>query len=188
MSENSNKSNNNNRRKKNPNNKNSNRGPRHNNKKPAAASGGYKGKRNSNRNRRPKSLTPSRVLQKYENLMEQHAIARKKYFEVFGRITGKQFDKVQQNFNKTLKAIVDYKNSLKDWQKEVLDKKLDFYPPDRQYTTTHELEPVGDEVPFEGDFEDPHLLVTQKEHEWSNDKEESSGTYDDYKAYKGIVD
>lgn len=185
MSENSNKPRNNNRRKKSPNNKNSNRGPRHNNKKPGS---GSNAKRNSNRNRRPKSLTPSRVLQKYENLMEQHAIARKKYYEVFGRITGKQFAKVQQNFDKTLKAIVEYKNSLKDWQKEVLDKKLDFYPADRQFSTTHELEPVGDEVSFEGDFEDPHLLVTQKEHEWSKDTEESSGTYEDYKAYKGIVD
>lgn len=190
MSENSSKNNNNNRRKKSPTNKNSNRGPKHNNKKSTSTSGNsaHKAKRNSNRNRRPKSLTPSRVLQKYENLMEQHAIARKKYFEMHGRISGKQFDKVQQNFDKTLKAIVDYKNSLKDWQKEVLDKKLDFFPADRQYTTTHELEPVGDEVSFEGDFEDPHLLPTQINHEWSKDTEESSGTYDDYKAYKGIVD
>ena len=77
---------------------------------------------------------------------------------------------------------------LKDWQKEVLDKKLDFYPADRQFTTTHDLEPVGDEVSFEGDFEDPHLLPTQKNHEWTTDTEESSGTYDDYNAYKGIVD
>lgn len=183
MSENSNNKNNN-RRRRNPNNKGGNRGPKHNNNK-----GNFKGKRNNNnRNRRPKSLTPSRILQKYENLMEQHIIARKKYFEVFGRITGKQFAKVENNFNRTLKAIVDYKNSLKDWQKEVLDKKLDFYPEDRQYSTTHELEPVGDQVEFEGTFEDPHLLPTQKDHQWSNDTEESSGTMEDYKAYKGIVD
>jgi len=188
MSENSTKSNNNNRRKKNPNSKSSNRGPKHNSKNASATGSSKESKKNSNRNRRPKSLTPSRVLQKHENLMEQHIIARKKYFEMYGRITGKQFDKIEQNFNKTLKAIVDYKNTLKDWQKEVLDKKLDFYPADRQFTSTHDLEPVGDEVSFEGDFEDPHLLPTQKNHEWSTDTEESSGTYDDYKAYKGIVD
>lgn len=180
MSENSNNKNNN-RRRRNPNNKGGNRGPKHN------KNNNYNNKRNSNRNRRPKSLTPSRILQKYENLMEQHVIARKKYFEVFGRITGKQFQKIENNFNRTLKAIVEYKDSLKDWQQEVLDKKLNFYPKDTQYSQAHQDEQAL-EVEFEGIFEDPHLLPTQKEHLWSNDTEESVGTIDDYKAYKGITD
>ena len=172
------------------------RGHKHNNKKnfsnkkrnPQSASAGASSSASggSSRNRRPKSLTPSRILQKYENLMEQHLIARKKYFEIYGRITGKQFEKVESNFNTTLTAISDFLKTLKDWQKEILDKKLNFYPEDRQYSSTHNLEPVGESVDYEGDFEDPHLLPTQKNHQWSHDTEESVGTYEDYKKYKGL--
>lgn len=182
MSENSN--NNNKKRKNNYNrNRNKNRNNKHNNQ-----NAGGKPKRYGNRNRRPKSLTPNRILQKYENLMEQHAIARKKYFEMHGRIAGKQLQKVENNFTKTLVAIKDFVEGLKDWQKEILDKKLNFYPEDRQFSTTHELEPVGDKVDFDGEFEDPHLLETQKNHQWSNDTEESSGSMEDYNKYKGIVE
>ena len=187
MSENS--TNNNNKKRRNNNNRNRNRNNKHNNRNNGnSGAGGYKSKRQGNRNRRPKSLTPSRILQKYENLMEQHAIARKKYFEMYGRVEGKQLNRVEHNFQKTLVAIKEFVDSLKDWQKEVLDKKLNFYPEDRQYSSTHDLEPVGDQVDFEGEFEDPHLLETQKNHEWSNDTEQSEGTMDDYNKYKGIVE
>ena len=64
--------------------------------------------------------------------------------------------------------------------------KINAYPDDRQYTKEHDIEPIGDEVSFVGEFEDPHLLTTQKAEDWSQDTEESSGTIDDYNAYKGI--
>ena len=143
-------------------------------------------KKNKSRNRRPKTLTPARILQKYDNLLDQHIVARRKFFEVHGRLTGKQLEKVEHNFNKTLKALYEYRDSLqKDWQKEVLKEIAVLYPEDRQFTTTHELEPIGESVPFEGEFEDPHLLPTQKATEWASDTEESIGTMDDYKQYKG---
>tara|TARA_B100001971_G_scaffold84647_1_gene77950 strand:- start:45219 stop:45788 length:570 start_codon:yes stop_codon:yes gene_type:complete len=143
-------------------------------------------KRSQNKNRRPKSLTPARIIQKYDNLMEQHIIARKKYFELHARVKGKQLDKIEQNFNKTLHDLRNFENGLKDWQREVLAEKINAYPLDRQYSSTHDLKPVGDEVSFSGDFEDPHLLSTQKEADYQNDTEESSGSMDDYYAYKGI--
>lgn len=147
-----------------------------------------KPKRNNSRNRRPKTLTPARILQKYENLLEQHLIARKKFYEMHGRITGKQLEKVEFNYNKTMKALYEYENTLpKEWQKEVLQNKLELYPQDRQFSTTHELEPVGELEEVPEDF-DIHLLPTQVNHDWSNDTEESSGTIEDYKAYKGITD
>lgn len=139
-----------------------------------------------NKNRRPKNLTPARVLQKYDNLLEQHITARKKYFELHARLKGKQLDKIENNLNKTLNDLRNFEKGLKDWQREVLSEKINAYKEDRQYSTTHELEPIGDQVPFSGDFEDPHLLSTQKEADYSGDTEESSGSMTDYYAYKGI--
>jgi hypothetical protein len=171
------------------NNKNNNR-KRNNRRRPNKNTDGNKSgsdnkRRRNPRNRRPKSLTPSRLLQKYDNLLEQHLIARRKYFEMFGRASGKQFDKIEKNFHRTLKELRDFEANAKDWQKEVLDQKINPYPEDRQYSTEHELGEV-EYVPFDGDYEDPHLLPTQKSQNWAEDTEESSGSMDDYYNYKGI--
>ncbi len=156
--------------------------------KKAGPNGSPNKKRPNNRNRRPKTLTPARVLQKYDNLLEQHLIARKKYAEVHARVSGKQLQKVVANLEKTRKALHEYESTLKtDWQKEVIKKRLDFYPEDRQFSTTHELEPVGDAVDFEGTFEDPHLLASQKATSWASDTEESEGSMEDYEKYKQSV-
>lgn len=152
------------------------------------ASGGAKtgaGKA-QNRNRRPKSLTPARILQKYDNLLEQHIVARRKYYEMHGRAQGRQLEKIESNFMKTLDSLRRFEEGLKDWQLEVLKDKIDSYPADRQYSATHGLEPKGEDVPFSGEFEDPHLLPTQKEADFSEDTEESVGTIEDYKTYKGL--
>lgn len=161
-------------------NNNKNNGPNKNN------NNRNRNRNSQNKNRRPKSLTPARIIQKYDNLLEQHIIARKKYFELHARVKGKQLDKIEQNLQKTLHDLRNFEAGLKDWQKEVLTGKVDQYAPDRQYSTSREIEPVGDNVSFVGDFEDPHLLATQTETDWSEDTEESSGSMEEYYAYKGI--
>lgn len=144
--------------------------------------------RSRNKSRRPKSLTPSRILIKYDNLMEQYLQARKKFFEIFGRGKEKQLAKAQNSYQNALKSLREYESGLKeDWQKDVLKGKIDGLPADRQFTTEHNLEPKGDEVSFVGEFEDPHLLPTQKASDWSKDTEESEGSMNDYYAYKGIT-
>ncbi len=178
--------NNNNRRRRNNNrryNKNAqgNKGPSNSNNK-----SNNNNKRYANKNRRPKTLTPSRILQKYDNLLEQYLVARKKFNDVYGRGKEKQLEKVERNYQQALKNLRAFENGLLDWQKEVLKGKIDAYPADRQYTTEHNLEPKGDEVSFVGEFEDPHLLESQKGHEWTSDSEETEGTMDDYYKYKGI--
>ena len=140
-----------------------------------------------NKNRRPKSLTPARITQKYDNLMEQYITARRKYFELHGRSNTKQLGKIEKNYQLALKNLRAFESELKeDWQKEVLHNKIDGLPLDRQYTSDNNIEPVGDVVAFVGEFEDPHLLPIQKEHQWTEDTEESSGSIDDYNTYKGI--
>lgn len=151
-----------------------------------STSGSAGGSKGQNRNRRPKSLTPARILQKYDNLMEQHIVARRKFFEMHGRAQGKQLDKIEANFKKSLDSLRRFEDGLKDWQLEVLKEKIDAYPEDRQYSSAHELSPKGEEVSFSGEFEDPHLLPTQIEADFSGDTEESIGTMEDYKNYKGL--
>jgi len=142
-------------------------------------------KKKFSKNRRPKSLTPSRILQKYENLQEQYIQARSKFFELFGRGKEKQLEKVEKNYHTSLENLRKFETGLnEDWQKEVLDQKINAYPEDRQYTTEHNIAPVGDTVAHTGEFEDPHLLATQKNHQWTEDKEESTGTIEDYQRYK----
>jgi hypothetical protein len=135
-------------------------------------------------NRRPKSLSPSKIAQKYDNLLEQHVQARAKYFHLYGRSKKSQIEKALSLLEKTRRELHSYEKTLKDWQLEILHKKLNVYPEDRKYSTTHELSPIGEQVEFVGDFEDPHLLQTQEEASYKNDTEESAGTMDDYAAYK----
>lgn len=148
------------------------------------SSGGTK-KRRNNSNRKPKALTPAKVLMKYENLMEQYIQTRAKFFDLFGREKKqKQLEKVKRNYDKSLNDLRSYEGKLNDWQKEVLDKKINAYPEDRHYTTSNNIEPTGDIVSFTGEFPDPHLLPIQKSENWAADTEESSGTIEDYEKYK----
>lgn len=137
-----------------------------------------------NRNRRPKALSPTKISQKYDNLLEQYLIARKKYFEMYARAKGQALTKINNNYMRTLKAVFTFKDNLNDWQKESLDKKLELYPEDNQYTKEHNL-PLEGKVEIENDqIEDIHLTEIQKSTSYKDDTEESSGTMDDYKKYK----
>ncbi len=145
-------------------------------------------KRFNNRNRRPKTLSPIKTNQKYDNLLEQYLIARRKFFDIHGRGKEKQLAKVERNYQLALKNLRDFEKDLKDWQIEALKEKLNAYPEDRQFSKEHDLAPNGDEVSFVGEFEDPHLLPTQKSDTWTNDSEETEGTMEDYERYKnGLV-
>lgn len=144
-------------------------------------------KRSFNKNRRPKKLTPSRIIAKYQNHLEQYLTARKKFFDVHGHKNDQQVSKAERVYAQALKALRDFEKNLEDWQRDVLDEFLAAYPEDRQYTSEHNLAPTGDTVSFTGEFEDPHLLPTQKPEAWSEDTEDSEGTMADYYAYKGIT-
>lgn len=163
-----------------------------NNNPPNNKNGGNKKFRNNkkkysqNKNRRPKSLTPSRILQKYDNLMEQYLVARRKFFETQAKTNLKQKEKIIKSYQTSLKNLRTFEIGLEDWQKDVLKEKINAFPLDRQYTSEHNIEPIGDEVSFVGEFDDPHLLPTQKAEDWASDTDESSGSIEDYYSYKGI--
>lgn len=139
------------------------------------------------KNRRPKSLTPTRVLQKYDNLLDQYLVARKKFYEFYARAQGKQLDKIKRNVETSLKSLRDFEKNLNDWQQELLAKRLNVLPEDRDYSKSRDIKPEGEYVSFDEKFEEIHLLPTQINADYSQDNEESSGSIDDYLKYKGQV-
>lgn len=107
---------------------------------------------NKSRNRRTqKPLTPAKLAIKHENLLDQYVQARKKYFHLYGRNNTKQLGKSKKAYELALENLRRFESKLRDWQKEQLKEKIDFYPEDRQFSQTHSLEPQGEQVTFSGD-------------------------------------
>jgi hypothetical protein len=154
------------------------------------------GKSNSNTNnkkRRRRRRRPSdnlslleKLFRKYENLLEQHLVARKKYYEYFHRADPKQKVKLEGNFTRTVKELRDFEFSLEGEEKTKFMEKYDSYTLDTTYTSNRAMPIEGDRVETKGEFEDPHYLPSQAESDFSEDTEESMGTMDDYLAYKGL--
>tara|TARA_R110000868_G_scaffold38661_1_gene135062 strand:- start:74635 stop:75258 length:624 start_codon:yes stop_codon:yes gene_type:complete len=152
--------------------------------------------RRGGRNRRPKSGGASNgptlhgidlVRAKYLNLVERHVEARRKYYDLFHRADPNQLRKLEREFTDSQAQVLAFEDSLKPEDREMLHKDYGGKPEDRAYTSNHNLSPEQTEVPTVGDFEDPHVLESQKASNFKDDTEESVGTIDDYKKLKGLI-
>jgi hypothetical protein len=143
-------------------------------------------KRRFNSKRGPKLSPEELVTLKYNNLLEQHLLARKKYFALYHRADPNQKAKLERIYNNTINKLREFEAGLTGEKKELFEKHFHSLKKDHIYSTNHELPPVAEHVSHQGEFEDPHYLELQKESDFKNDTEESSGTIDDYKAYKGL--
>lgn len=137
---------------------------------------------NRNSNRSPKGI--DQIVTKYYNLVQQHLVARKKYFEYYHRADPKQLAKIERNFYSTLDRVREFESKLSGEELEKFKNHIDGLSHDRDYSNNHNLDPLGDEPDLQGPFEDPHYLVSQKETDFSSDTEESSGSMEDYLSYK----
>lgn len=143
-----------------------------------------------NRNRSSRVLTTNQVLVKYDNLLEQHLITRRKYYEYFNRVDERQLYKLEKNFYDSIEHLRRFEASLEPWQREALEKrKTERYKLDLTYSMNRGWNP---EEVAQADFqpdenEDPHFKESQKEafEEYKEDTEESVGTYEDYLKLKG---
>ena len=146
------------------------------------------GARNRNRHGRP--LTSNQVLVKYDNLLEQHLITRRKYFEYFNRVDDRQLRRLEKNFYDSVEHLRRFEANLEPWQREALEKrKTERYAIDATYSLNRGLDPLAPQ-PVEvapEEIEDPHFKDSQKEAfvEYKEDVEESMGSYEDYLKYKG---
>jgi hypothetical protein len=157
------------------------------------AEGRNKEFQSSNRHRRygGRPLTTNQVLVKYDNLLEQHLITRKKYYEYFNRVDEKQLKKLESNFFQSIEHLRRFESSLEPWQREALEKrKTERYRNDLTYSQNRGLDPndFKPEVISEDQIEDPHFKDSQKEafEMYKDDFEESEGTIEDYLKIKGL--
>ncbi len=147
---------------------------------------------NRSRSRSGRVLTTNQVLVKYDNLLEQHLITRRKYYEYFNRVDERQLYKLEKNFFDSIEHLRRFEANLEPWQREALEKrKTERYKLDLTYSNNRDWNPEEiAKAGFEPDEnEDPHFKDSQKEafEEYKEDTEESVGTYEDYLRLKGQV-
>ncbi len=144
-------------------------------------------RRRSNRNRYASKLTSIHaVFSKYDNLLENYLNLRSKYFEYFHRDPSKQRTKVINNYFAALEQLRNFTKQLSKYQREQLEKR-NFFRPDHTYSEEHNIDPELTNVELDEIPQDPHICEVQKNRpSYKDDTEESIGTIDDYKQYKGI--
>lgn len=145
-----------------------------------------------NRSRSGRVLTTNQVLVKYDNLLEQHLITRRKYYEYFNRVDDRQLRKLEKNFFDSIEHLRRFESNLEPWQREALEKrKTERYKLDLTYSNNRNWNPeeIAKEHFAPDENEDPHFKDSQKEafEEYKDDTEESEGTYEDYLKLKGLL-
>ena len=71
-------------------------------------------------------------------------------------------------------------------QIEIFHKYFPNLKPETTYSENRGMEDVGKLEVLEGEAQDPHLLLSQIQSDYKADTEESVGTIEDYKSYKGL--
>ena len=151
----------------------------------------YRGKggnrKHSSRNSRTSQLTSiNAIFKKYDNLLENYLRLRAKYFDYFFRAASKQKSKVTENYRNALAQLRKFEQQLTDYQKEKFQQR-GYFKPDHTYCENHNLDPDLTSVELDESPIDPHICTIQKERpSYQDDNQESIGTMDDYKAYKGL--
>lgn len=141
--------------------------------------------RNRGNNRRGPKLTGVELtLHKYQNLLEQYLTSRRKYFELFERADPNQKAKLERNYFTNCQKLREFETSLSPEEKAEFNLRNHEASPDTIYSQNNNLPAQAEPVPLEGEFEDAHLLVSQKSSNYSHDTEESVGTMEDYEAYR----
>lgn len=145
-----------------------------------------KRRRNNNRRGGPKLSGFEKVERGYLNLLEKHLESRKKYYDLFHRADPRQLAKLEKNFYRSLDELREYEEGIKPEYKEEFETKFNGLKLDTTYSENHDLPVESEAVPTEGNFDDPHYLPTQKDHEFKGDEEETVGSIEDYYRYKGV--
>lgn len=145
-------------------------------------------RRPNNRKRKPtvKLTGIDMITTKYNNLMEQYLVARRKYHDLFFRADPNQKAKLERVYNNATQKFIGFKDSLRPEDRELFENHYNGLKLDLDYSSVNEINPVAEAVPFDTEPEEPHQLVSQVESDYSEDVEESVGSLDDYKAYKGL--
>jgi len=142
----------------------------------------YRGK---NRNRPPRPSL-DKLYEKYQNFLDQHIIARKKFHDYYYRADDNQIIKLEKNFYQTLHDLREFEKRIPPELKASFEQRNNGLSLDLTYSTNHNIDPKEEVNVNESDISDPHYLESQKKAEFTNDKEESIGSIEDYLKYKNL--
>ena len=141
----------------------------------------YNNRSNNNSNAGAGSST-EKLQKKYMLLVDSLKQKRAKYFDEFHHHDPNRVGKLRRTFEKASKELFDFEQSLSNEQRiEILTERA----PDHTYSTINNQSTLGDNVPTDIDPLEPHLLKKQKNADFASDTEESVGTMEDYRSYKG---
>ena len=142
---------------------------------------------NQSRQQRPKKTTsPDKIVKAYYVLIEKLQIARRKYYDDFHHQDPNRVKKLRRIFESTIAELRDWESALDPEQQKLISniKNSD----DLTYSTINNISPIGVNEVVDEEIRDPHFITKQKEaiDTYKEDTEESVGTMDDYRSYKGI--
>ncbi len=157
---------------------------RNNNNSKARSNNRYRRGNKKFQNKKP--LSPEeKFLRKYEFMIRTHDEARKSFFEQFHRVDDYKRRKLELAFWKAGDELREFESKLTEQEKDLIAKsKYKPYKLDSVYSENHNADA---ESPPEGPFDDPMMLESQiRRDKFLDDAEESKGSIDDYKKYKGL--
>lgn len=131
-------------------------------------------------NRGPKPVKKSPNAQ-HEHLFGIYLQARKKFFERFDPERPGASSALEKAYYDALDRLRFFERSLSPEEKSKIRPELKL---ETTYTENRGIPLEG--TRFQGVAEDPHFLKSQETADFKSDTEESEGSYEDYKAYKGI--
>ena len=130
----------------------------------------------------PQESRPEKLSKRYMTLVDNLQSQRKKYFDEFHHHDPNRVSKLRRNFEKASRELFDFDQKLSPEQKISI---LNENKIDKTYSELNQLSELGEQVPTDLEPLDPHSLPTQKNSDFKADTEESVGTMDDYRSYKG---
>lgn len=131
-----------------------------------------------NRGNKPEKKAPNA---QYEHLFGIYLQARKKFFERFDPENPGSSASLEKAYYDALDRLRFFERSLSPGEKIKIRPELKL---ETTYCENHGIPLEG--ARFQGVPEDPHFLKSQEIADFKSDREESVGSYEDYKAYKGI--
>ncbi len=135
-----------------------------------------------NRFNRPNKPVKKSPIAQHEHLFGIYLQARKKFFERFDPDHPKNTIGLENAYYDALDRLRFFERSLTP------EERLQIRPELKLETTYTENRGIPNEgTRHQGVAEDPHFLKSQETADFKSDREESVGTYEDYKAYKGIT-
>ncbi|MFI5391714.1 MAG: hypothetical protein ACHQYQ_10160 [Bacteriovoracales bacterium] len=137
-----------------------------------------KRRRPGNRFRRPEKKSP---IAQYEHLTGIYLQARKKFFERFDPERPDATGGLEKVYYEALERLRSFERSLTPEESAKVHPVLKL---EVGYTQNRGIPIEG--TRFQGIAEDPHFLKSQETADFKTDNEESTGTFEDYLAYKGL--